>query len=66
MEGLDLACGVSTEAPYEVPAVGEERFHVLAYDFGVKAHSPKLLAERGCRVTVIPADTPVERCPRRS
>ncbi len=60
MEGLDLACGVSTDAAYEVPAVGEERFHVLAYDFGVKAHSPKLLSERGCRVTVIPADTPVE------
>jgi carbamoyl-phosphate synthase small subunit len=59
MEGLDLACGVSTDEPYEVAPVGEERFHVLAYDFGVKAHSPKLLAERGCRVTVIPADTPV-------
>jgi carbamoyl-phosphate synthase small subunit len=59
MEGLDLACGVSTEERYVVPAVGKERFHVLAYDFGVKAHSPKLLAERGCRVTVIPADTPV-------
>jgi carbamoyl-phosphate synthase small subunit len=60
MEGLELACGVSTEEAYEVAAVGEERFHVLAYDFGVKAHSPKLLAERGCRVTVIPADTPVD------
>ena len=60
MEGLDLACGVSTEASYTVPAVGEERFHVLAYDFGVKAHSPRLLAQRGCRVTVIPAVTPVE------
>lgn len=60
MEGLDLACGVSTDEPYEVPAVGEERFHVLAYDFGVKAHSPKLLAERGCRVTVIPAETSVD------
>jgi carbamoyl-phosphate synthase small subunit len=59
MEGLDLACGVSTKESYVVPAVGKERFHVLAYDFGVKAHSPKLLAERGCRVTVIPADTPV-------
>lgn len=58
MEGLDLACGVSTDSPYDVPAVGDERFHVLAYDFGVKAHSPKLLAERGCRVTVIPAETP--------
>jgi len=60
MEGLDLACGVSTDEPYVVEAVGHERFRVLAYDFGVKAHSPKLLAERGCRVTVIPADTPVE------
>lgn len=60
MEGLDLACGVSTGEPYEVPAVGTERFHVLAYDFGVKAHSPKLLAERGCRVTVIPAETSVD------
>ncbi len=60
MEGLDLAGGVSTEASYEVPAVGEERFHVLAYDFGVKAHSPRLLAERGCRVTVIPAETPFD------
>ncbi len=59
MEGLDLACGVSTAEPYDVPAVGEERFHVLAYDFGVKAHSPKLLAALGCRVTVLPADTPV-------
>jgi len=61
MEGLDLACGVSTDEPYVVKAVGEERFQVLAYDFGVKAHSPKLLSERGCRVTVIPAETPVEQ-----
>ena len=60
MEGLDLASGVSTKEPYEVPAVAEERFHVIAYDFGVKAHSPKLLSERGCRVTVIPAETPAE------
>jgi carbamoyl-phosphate synthase small subunit len=60
MEGLDLACGVSTERGYEVPASDAERFHVLAYDFGVKAHSPKLLAERGCRVTVLPAATTAE------
>ena len=60
MEGLDLACGVSTGSAYEVPAQGEERFHVVSYDFGVKAHSPKLLAERGCRVTVVPAETGVD------
>jgi len=57
MEGLDLACGVSTNEKYVVPAVGAERFRVVAYDFGVKAHSPKLFAERGCKVTVIPATT---------
>ena len=61
MEGLDLACSVSTPERYEVvPATGEERFHVLAYDFGVKAHSPRLMAERGCRITVLPGDTPAE------
>jgi len=45
-------------APASTSAEGEELCHVLAYDFGVKAHSPKLLSERGCRVTIIPADTP--------
>lgn len=60
MEGLDLACGVSTDRRYVVDAVGPERFHVLAYDFGVKAHSPKLMAERGCRVTILPAETTLE------
>lgn len=58
MEGLDLACGVSTRETYTVPAVGEKRFDVVAFDFGVKSHSLKLLAERGCEVTVLPADTP--------
>ena len=59
MEGLDLACGVSTDEPYVVEAAGEERFHVLAYDFGVKANSLRLLSEGGCRVTVLPADAPL-------
>ena len=57
MEGLDLACGVSTGKPYVVSPSGKEpRFHVVAFDFGVKANSPRMLAERGCRVTVVPAD----------
>jgi carbamoyl-phosphate synthase small subunit len=60
MEGLDLACGVSTDEAYVVHASGEERFHVLAVDLGVKSHSPQLLAEAGCRVTVIPAETSLE------
>ncbi|MYG81157.1 MAG: carbamoyl phosphate synthase small subunit, partial [Gemmatimonadetes bacterium] len=55
MEGLELACGVSTDRPYSVEAVGEEVYHVVAFDFGVKASSPRLLSERGCRVTVLPA-----------
>ena len=55
MEGLELACGVSTDRPYTVDAVGGEAYHVVAFDFGVKASSPRLLSERGCRVTVLPA-----------
>jgi carbamoyl-phosphate synthase small subunit len=58
MAGLDLACGVSTSERYTVPPVGERRFRVLAYDFGVKSHSLQLLAERGCEITVLPAETP--------
>lgn len=60
MTGLDLACGVSTSERYLVPAVGETRYRVLAFDFGVKSHSLQLLAERGCEVTVIPAETSPE------
>ncbi len=60
MENLDLTGDVTTTREYVVPAVGIERFHVVAYDFGVKAHSPRLLADRGCRVTVVPAATPLE------
>jgi carbamoyl-phosphate synthase small subunit len=58
MEGLDLACGVSTTDRYVVAPVGAKRFDVLAFDFGVKSHSLRLLAERGCEVTVLPATTP--------
>jgi carbamoyl-phosphate synthase small subunit len=54
MTGLDLTGDVSTMEAYETPAVGAERFLVLAYDFGIKRHSPRLLAERGCRVRTVP------------
>jgi carbamoyl-phosphate synthase small subunit len=57
MEGLDLTCGVSTDEPYDVAPVGNARFRILAYDFGVKRHSLKLLAERGCAITTLPAST---------
>ena len=42
------------------PGYGEQlagRFHVLAYDFGVKHNILRMLAERGCQVTVVPAQT---------
>lgn len=61
MEGLDLACAVSTPERYTVPPVGPKRFRVLAFDFGVKSHSLRLLAERGCEITVLPAETPTEQ-----
>jgi carbamoyl-phosphate synthase small subunit len=61
MCGLDLADGVSTAETYVVPASGDTRYRVMAYDFGVKSHSLQLLAQRGCEVTVIPSSTPVDQ-----
>ncbi len=58
MENRELASLVTTKQPYEVPAVGEERFHVVCYDFGVKRNSLRRLADIGCRITVVPASTP--------
>lgn len=74
MAGLDLAKVVSgdqgfdwTQAEWQLsradgtPGYGEQitpRFHVVAYDFGVKFNILRMLAERGCKVTVVPAQTP--------
>ena len=58
MENRELASVVTCQHPYEVPAVGEKRFHVVCYDFGVKRNSLRELARMGCRVTVVPAHTP--------
>ncbi|MBB5204145.1 carbamoyl-phosphate synthase small subunit [Inhella inkyongensis] len=41
--------------------VQRPRFHVVAYDFGVKRNILRMLAERGCRITVVPAQTPASR-----
>jgi predicted porin len=60
MEGLDLTCGVTTSEAYETLPRGERRFRILAYDFGVKRNSLRLLSERGCHITTIPATTPAE------
>ena len=74
MAGLDLAKVVSgaqthawTQTEWRLaradgtPGYGEQaapRFHVVAYDFGVKQNILRMLAERGCQVTVVPAQTP--------
>lgn len=41
-------------------AAADTRFHVVAYDFGVKHNILRLLADRGCRLTVVPATTPAK------
>lgn len=57
MENRELASVVTTKAPYEISAEGQERFHVVCYDFGVKRNSLHELAMAGCRVTVVPSNT---------
>jgi carbamoyl-phosphate synthase small subunit len=73
MAGLDLAKVVSRKAPQAwtetewrlagadgLPGFGQQsapQFHVVAYDFGVKNNILRMLAERGCKVTVVPAQT---------
>jgi carbamoyl-phosphate synthase small subunit len=69
MAGMDLAKVVSVANPYEwnagswdldrqVYSIGQARFHVVAYDFGVKRNILRMLSERGCKITVVPATTP--------
>ncbi|HEU4511073.1 MAG TPA: glutamine-hydrolyzing carbamoyl-phosphate synthase small subunit [Pyrinomonadaceae bacterium] len=60
MENRELASVVTTREPYDFPAAGEERFHIVCYDFGVKKNSLRELAELGVRTTVVPASTPAE------
>jgi carbamoyl-phosphate synthase small subunit len=76
MAGLDLAKVVTnpqktdwTQTEWQLfrtdgtPGYGEQtapKFHVVAYDFGVKANILRMLAQRGCKVTVVPAQTPAK------
>ena len=68
LEGMDLAKVVTSPVPYEwqegswkigqgYSAVANTDFHVVAYDFGIKKNILRLLADRGCRLTVVPAQT---------
>jgi carbamoyl-phosphate synthase small subunit len=70
LKGMDLAKVVSTKDSYQwndgthwgtepaAPMFVGERKHVVAYDFGVKRNILRLLADAGCRLTVVPAQTP--------
>ncbi len=67
LQGMDLAKEVSTQRPYiwengiidsQTTLSSSGKWHVIAYDFGVKQNILRLLTERGCRVTVVPAQTP--------
>jgi len=57
MENRELASVVTTKEPYDFPAEGKERFHIVCYDFGVKRNSLRELAQLGVRTTVVPAST---------
>jgi carbamoyl-phosphate synthase small subunit len=69
MQGQDLARVVTTDTSYEWNEGGydldaqdwdatETKFHVVAYDFGIKRNILRMLVDRGCRVTVVPAMAP--------
>jgi carbamoyl-phosphate synthase small subunit len=69
LAGMDLAQVVSCEQSYQwnqrewklgigFGEAADSKFHVVAYDFGVKRNILRMLTERGCRVTVVPAKTP--------
>jgi len=69
LQGMDLAKEVSTTESYvwetgewqlgvTEPVLPEKRWQVVAYDYGVKRNILRMLAQRGCQVTVIPAKTP--------
>ncbi len=71
LAGMDLARVVSCTAPYEwtegswrlgqgFAAMGENHFRVVAYDYGIKRNILRLLRDRGCQVTVVPAMTSAE------
>ena len=77
LAGLDLAQMVTTDRIHcwtdgslDLDAGGfastDGRFHVVAYDFGVKTNILRLLADRGCRITVVPAKTPASRLSRQA
>ncbi|MER7045967.1 MULTISPECIES: glutamine-hydrolyzing carbamoyl-phosphate synthase small subunit [Streptomyces] len=60
MTGADLSAQVATAESYVVPAIGTKRFTVAAIDLGIKGMTPRLMAERGIEVHVLPATATVD------
>ncbi len=60
MAGAELATEVSTADAYVVPAVGDKSFTVAALDLGIKANTPRMMAERGIETHVLPATATIE------
>jgi len=58
MKNRELATAVTVDEAFDYPAKDDAKFHVVAYDFGVKTNSLREFAKYGCRVTVVPAETP--------
>lgn len=59
MKNRELASAVTIEETYDFPAAeGKEKFHVVCYDFGVKTNSLREFSKYGCRLTIVPAETP--------
>ncbi|MFT4201320.1 glutamine-hydrolyzing carbamoyl-phosphate synthase small subunit [Gordonia sp. (in: high G+C Gram-positive bacteria)] len=57
MAGANLSAEVSTPAPYVVTPDGPTRFRVAALDLGIKANTPRMFAERGIQVHVLPVSS---------
>ncbi len=60
MAGADLSEAVSTKVAYTVPAIGARRHTVAAIDLGIKAMTPRRLAERGIEVHVLPSSSTID------
>ena len=58
MQNRELASSVTVSEGFEYPAAAEAKYHIVAFDFGVKTNSLREFARFDCRVTVVPADTP--------
>jgi carbamoyl-phosphate synthase small subunit len=57
MKNRELASSVTTDESFDFPADAPEKFHVVAYDFGVKTNSLREFAKMGCKITIVPAET---------